>query len=100
MEYKILKSVKFPGLEDVYVIPQNIQTLGILPANNWNNNEQSITVVGVTKDNPVFVSPNEESYYSYSENGIRCIAQDTNTLTFACDITPEVNIAVNIVILA
>lgn len=64
----------------------------------WSNNSQTVTVSGVTANNAVIISPAPSSYLSYGEFGVYCSAQATNSLTFACDSTPDVALTVNIFI--
>ena len=64
----------------------------------WSGNSQTITVSGVTTNNAVIISPAPSSYLSYGEFGVYCSAQATNSLTFACDSTPDVALTVNIFI--
>lgn len=64
----------------------------------WSGNSQTITVSGVTANNAVIISPAPSSYLSYGEFGVYCSAQATNSLTFACDSTPDVALTVNIFI--
>ena len=64
----------------------------------WSDNSQTITVSGVTANNAVIISPAPSSYLSYGEFGVYCSAQATNSLTFACDSTPDVALTVNIFI--
>ena len=64
----------------------------------WSDNSQTVTVSGVTANNTVIISPAPSSYLSYGEFGVYCSAQATNSLTFACDSTPDVALTVNIFI--
>ena len=64
----------------------------------WSDNSQTVTVSGVTANNTVIISPAPSSYLSYGEFGVYCNAQATNSLTFACDSTPDVALTVNIFI--
>ena len=64
----------------------------------WSGNSQTVTASGVTANNAVVVSPAPSSYLSYGEFGVYCSAQATNSLTFACDSTPDVALTVNIFI--
>ena len=71
-----------------------------LAATAWVNNTQTITVNGVTKDNIIFPSPQPDdiNYNAYIDSEIRCIAQDTDKLTFTCGSIPAINIVVNVAI--
>ena len=64
----------------------------------WSDNSQTVTASGVTANNAVIISPAPSSYLSYGEFGVYCSAQATNSLTFACDSTPDVALTVNIFI--
>ena len=64
----------------------------------WSDNSQTVTASGVTINNAVVVSPAPGSYLSYGEFGVYCSAQATNSLTFVCDSTPDVNLTVNVLI--
>lgn len=66
--------------------------------NAWSNNVQTVSVAGVTADNDVFVSAAPASYTEYAECMIRCTAQGSGTLTFACEEVPVNDIGVNIII--
>lgn len=69
-----------------------------LPSGNWNNNQQTITVSGVTNniDLTVTPSPTRENATAYSEAGVICTASDNNKLTFECTDVPSVSLSVNI----
>ena len=64
----------------------------------WSGNSQTVTASGVTANNAVVISPAPSSYSSYGEFGVYCSAQAANSLTFACDSTPDVALTVNIFI--
>ena len=64
----------------------------------WSDNSQTVTASGVTANNAVVISPAPDSYTSYGEFGVYCSAQAANSLTFVCDSTPDVALAVNILI--
>lgn len=66
----------------------------------WSGNIQTVSVIGVTSDNTVIVSPDPDSFSDYADSGVRCTGQDSNTLTFVCDDVPGVPLIVNVVILA
>jgi hypothetical protein len=69
-----------------------------LSASGWASGEQTVSVSGVTASNVVIVSPDPGSYVAYGEANVRCIAQTSGKLTFACDDVPSANLTVNIVI--
>lgn len=68
---------------------------------NWNSStlQQTISVSGVTASNAVIVAPAPNDLNKYSESGIYCSAQASDTLTFKCEEIPASNIAVNVLIL-
>ena len=70
-----------------------------LTASGWSNNSQTVSVEGVTATNSVIVGPAPNSADEYSGYGILCTQQSAGSLTFTADITPTVNIEVNILIL-
>ena len=71
-----------------------------LAAADWSSNQQTgVTATGVTASNTVFVAPDPTDYADYTDAAIRCTGQGSGTLDFACDIEPENDITVNVVIL-
>ena len=70
-----------------------------LPVSSWSGNSQTVTCNGVTTGNTVIVSSAPSSQNAYGKANVRCTAQASNSLTFACDRTPETDLTVNIVIL-
>lgn len=75
------------------------KTVSLIPS-KWSDNEQTVTVSGVTADSIVVVSPypNETDYRMYAINNIRCVSQRTDTLTFKCSIVPTEAMMVNVAI--
>lgn len=71
-----------------------------LSASGWSDNTQTVSASGVTASNTVIISPVPSSYSNYGDSGVRCTAQATNTLTFACDTAPSSDLSINVVILA
>lgn len=69
-----------------------------LPAANWVDKAQTVSVAGVTADNIVILTHAPGSYSEYVDNFVHCTAQANGTLTFACEIAPSVDIEVNIAI--
>lgn len=65
---------------------------------DWEGNEQTVNVEGVTADNTVIVSPAPDSFATYTENGVVCTAQGEGTLSFKCENVPD-DMTVNVVIL-
>lgn len=66
----------------------------VLTVAGWSNNSQTVSVAGVTTTNLVIVGVDN------SNNGVRCTAQGSGTLTFTCDSVPISNIAVNVAMLS
>lgn len=66
---------------------------------NWTNMTQTISVLGVTTDNTVFISPAPVSQDMYSNSGIYCTSQSAGSLIFTCKSVPSTDLTVNIVIL-
>ena len=73
-------------------------TAPTLVAADWSANAQTITVSGVTSSNVVFVSPAPASVSDYTNAGIICTAQGTDSLSFSCVTTPTNDITLNVVI--
>lgn len=73
-----------------------------LPANGWDSAAltQSVTAQGVTAQNIVIAAAAGDSFTPYSTHGVRVKTQTANTLTFACEIVPTVDLTANVVILA
>ena len=71
-----------------------------LTSAGWSNNTQTVSVSGVTAANTIIVAPDPANFSAYAESGIRCTAQASGTLTFACEDAPATDITVNVVILA
>ena len=65
----------------------------------WSSSAQTVTATGVTSSNTVIVAPSPSDMEDYTDAGIVCTAQGTNTLTFECDTTPSSAIDVNVVII-
>lgn len=65
----------------------------------WNSATKEMTViaVGVTPNSIVFTAPAPSDYTEWARCAIRCIAQGTIQLTFACDEIPVSNVAANVV---
>ncbi len=83
-----------------YVDGRKKTATATLTAAGWSGNTQTVSVSGVTASNTVIVAPDPASFSAYAESGIRCTAQASGTLTFACEGAPAADLAVNVVILA
>lgn len=71
----------------------------LLTAAGWADKAQTVTANGVNADNTVVVSPAPGSYTVYGEYTVRCIAQRSNLLTFACEYVPDDDIQVNVTVI-
>lgn len=70
----------------------------VLSASGWSENEQTVSVTGVTALNTVIVVPSPASQAAYLGAGVVCTEQENGTLGFVCSATPASNITVNILI--
>lgn len=70
-----------------------------LAAAGWADKAQTVTANGVTAENTVVVSPAPASYTAYAEGAVRCTAQESNSLTFACDDVPADDLTVNVTVI-
>lgn len=80
-------------------ISMNTATVN-LPVSGWVENNQTVSVAGVTAVNTVIVTASPASYEHYNECAVRCIAQGDGTLTFACTDTPTAGLTANVLILS
>lgn len=70
-----------------------------LTSGGWVSNKQTVNnVSGVTDDNHIIVTPAAASYVAYAESMVRCVAQESGSLTFQCEDVPASNLTVNILI--
>lgn len=83
-----------------YVDARKLTASVTLAADGWEQERQTVGVVGVTAGNTVIVAPAPDSFTAYSEAGVRCTGQGAGTLTFACVDVPADALTVNVVILA
>lgn len=69
-----------------------------LTTSGWNDNQQTVSVSGVTASNLVIVSPDPatSNYSAYTQCEICCIAQAAGELTFSCKQVPSAAITVNV----
>lgn len=98
----------FSGLQDV--IDSNTETMLVnalptsttvtIPVSAWgalaNGYSANVTVSNMNATKSVLIQPNSETVEAYSTNGIKCVAQGTNTLTFTADSLPTTPILVDI----
>ena len=104
--YCPVKGVDYWTEEDKTEIKTYIDTWAPRPetatllASEWDTNtkSQTVSVIGVTTDNIVFVEPDHDlantEQYNYSV--VRCIEQGTNYLKFECSVIPESDLIVNV----
>lgn len=70
-----------------------------LAAASWVNQEQTVSVTGVTANSTVVVAPSPANQAAYGEAGVCCNAQTSGKLTFKCEDTPTSDLSVNVLIL-
>lgn len=69
----------------------------ILTSLGWNsNNEQTVSVSGITADSGILVSPAPTQLEVYVGSGIYALSQANNSLTFRCNDIPDIDVVVNI----
>lgn len=67
-----------------------------LSASGWSNNQQTVTVSGITASNTVIVKADSASEEEYISCGVRPISQAENELVFECEYVPQTALAVNL----
>ncbi len=81
----------------------HIATSAELLSDGWTDNEQTVTVQGVTAYNIVIatgsVDADDVSHNAWSNCDIHAVAQGSNSLTFRCRTVPSSDVSVNILIL-
>lgn len=73
-----------------------------LTASGWSNNQQTVTVNGISSDESTQViqpAPANSIRAVYYSNGVEAIEQSTNSLTFECVTVPEVDLTVYVAII-
>ena len=70
-----------------------------LPAAGWVENNQTVSVAGVTAANQVVATPSPSSHDHYGECAVRCTGQSAGALSFACMTAPTIDLTVNVLIL-
>lgn len=72
----------------------------ILTPEDWIDNEQFVSVDGVSNNSVVLVSgdPSHENYEYYVDEGIKCIGQTDGGLVFGCEYPPNVVLYANVAI--
>lgn len=84
-----------------YALPANgvVITLGVAA---WTGAEapfqQTVTVSGATANNPKVISPAYASIAKYAACGVKAAKEGAGTITFVCDVVPENDLIVNILI--
>ena len=87
--------------DDYIVWWSNITTISVtLTTAWWSSSTQTVTATWVTATNSVIVSPDPSSMADYTDWGVYCSAQGTNSLTFVCGTTPSNDIDVNVIIIS
>jgi hypothetical protein len=76
-----------------------VNTTATLTVAGWSNNEQTVSITGMTADGVVMVSPTPANQSAYTSAGILCTAQAAGSLTFTCDTVPSADITVTVVML-
>lgn len=82
---------------DKKYLPKDTTYVITLKTGDWGGNVQTISVIGLQKDDNVFVSPAGDPT-AYANAGIWCSKQNKNSLTFTCSTTPSADIKVNLLI--
>lgn len=67
-----------------------------LSASNWSNKQQTVSVVGLDKDDTVFSTPDASSRELYVESNVKLSAQGDGTLTYVCEEVPDSNLTINV----
>lgn len=71
-----------------------------LEASGWQSSQKTITVEGVTAGGIVLLAPvSKADADTWTDAGVWCTGQGTNSLTFSCESTPSSAIGLNLVIL-
>ena len=71
-----------------------------LEASGWQSNQKTITVEGVTAGGIVLLAPvSKADADTWTDAGVWCTGQETNSLTFSCESPPSSAIGLNLVIL-
>ena len=83
-----------------YAAP-SVGVTATLTAAGWDADAktQTVSVAGVTAAANCIITAVPDSYMAYAEAGVRCTAQGSGTLTFACETVPTADVAANVLIL-
>lgn len=79
--------------------PVPVATTVTIATSDWSSLSCTKNVTGMTASKIVLVSPAPASFTAYTDAGVRCSAQGSGTLSFACDSVPSSSVTVNILIL-
>lgn len=103
-QYTAIFNEWFNGLQDVIsgdvettlvdAMPKSVTVT--LNASSWSSNAQSVTVSGMNDTKGVIVQSNGANITEYTNAGIKCTGQSTNTLRFSCESVPTTNIKVDV----
>ena len=69
-----------------------MQTVVTLSATGWFQDEQIVTVLGVTRKSDILVQPDAISTKDWEKWGIEAVAHGANTVTFTCKTTPTYDV--------
>lgn len=70
-----------------------------LSASGWTDNQQTVSVPGVTATSTIFVGGDMGSEPEYSGCGVYCSGQGNGTLTFSCSVDPSEDVVADVIIL-
>lgn len=71
----------------------------LLSHSMWDDNQQTVSVSGVTTNSTVIVGSDDGSEPEYSECEIYCSGQANGSLTFSCTVLPLEDVVANVLIL-
>lgn len=73
----------------------------VLPASGWVDGRQTVTASGVpaNSDIPVLVGPAPASASAYAEAGVRCTAQNADSLSFSAESAVSQDLSINVCVL-
>lgn len=76
-----------------------VATTVTIATSDWSSLSCTKNVTGMTASKIVLVSPAPASFSVYTDAGVRCSAQGSGTLSFACDSVPSSSVTVNIIMI-
>ena len=86
----------------VHKLDRNAVT-AVLPKSGWANNQQTITVLGVSADYPIAVAVDEsdiDNSEAYSDANVKAFRKTNGSVTFRCDSAPSRDLQVHIALRA